>query len=84
MADQEMEIARLGFDGEGNCSVREPIFITVSEFKGKKYLNVRKYYEENGQWKPTKKGITFGGDQFEEFLSVLNSEKANIVSKLKG
>ena len=83
MDDMEKEVARLGFSADGSCSEREPVFITVSEFRGTKYLNVRKYYEDNGQWRPTKKGITIRKEQFGELLSVLNSEKDKILAMLE-
>lgn len=31
-------------------------FASVSEFKGKKYVNIREYYEKDGKSLPTKKG----------------------------
>ncbi|MBN1648290.1 MAG: transcriptional coactivator p15/PC4 family protein [Spirochaetales bacterium] len=82
MDNQETEIARLGFSSDGITSEREPVFITVSEFRGQKYLNIRKYYEDNGTWHPTKKGITIRKDQFSEILSVFNAEKENILRLL--
>jgi len=32
-------------------------FATVSDFKGKKYVNIREYYEKDGDLKPGKKGL---------------------------
>ena len=38
---------------------------SVSDFRGKKSVNLRKYYKEkSGEWKPTKKGINLTKDQF--------------------
>lgn len=31
-------------------------FISVSQFKGKPYINIREYYDDNGVQKPGKKG----------------------------
>ena len=31
--------------------------VTISNFKGKKTINLRKYFNSQGDWKPTKKGI---------------------------
>ena len=46
----------------------EKIVFSVSEFKGKDYANIRIYYEDDeGEWKPTKKGLTVGLDSFAEF-----------------
>ncbi len=45
----------------------ERIEIAVSEFKGKKYLDLRTFYttDEGESWLPTKKGITVSPDNLE-------------------
>lgn len=49
-------------------SWNEKIIFSVSEFKGKKFANIRIYYEDDeGEWKPTKKGITVSLESFDEF-----------------
>ncbi len=46
----------------------ENIFFSLSEYKGKNYADIRIYFEnDEGEWKPTKKGITIGLDRFAEF-----------------
>ena len=46
----------------------EKIFFSLSEYKGKKYADIRIYFEDDeGEWKPTKKGITLSLDRFAEF-----------------
>lgn len=46
----------------------EKIVFSRSEFKGKHYADIRIYYEDDeGEWKPTKKGITITVDRFQEF-----------------
>ncbi len=46
----------------------EKIFFSLSEYKGKKYADIRIYCEDDeGEWKPTKKGITLSPDRFAEF-----------------
>lgn len=38
---------------------RERIEISISEFKGRQFLDIRNYYRaEGGEWKPTPKGLT--------------------------
>ena len=54
--------------GEMEKGWNEKLIFSVSEFKGKKYANIRIYYEDDeGEWKPTKKGITVSLDTFAEF-----------------
>ncbi len=50
-------------------SFNEKILFSVSEFKGKRYADIRVYYEDDeGDWKPTKKGVTVSLDSFAEFV----------------
>lgn len=54
--------------GEMEKGWNEKIVFSVSEFKGKNYANIRIYYEDDeGEWKPTKKGVTVSLDSFAEF-----------------
>ncbi|MFQ3619962.1 MAG: transcriptional coactivator p15/PC4 family protein [Spirochaetales bacterium] len=78
MAETSEILGKIGFDSEGKAQVREPIFISLSSFKKSKYLDIRKYYEKDGQWLPTQKGVTLHGEQFNEMLNLLNSHKQQI------
>ena len=37
---------------------REIIRISNSEYHGNKYIDCRTYYDDSGEWKPSKKGIS--------------------------
>lgn len=39
-------------------------YVGILEFKGKKYLNIREYYEDSGGLKPGKKGVSLVRDQW--------------------
>ncbi len=45
----------------------EQLQISVSEYKGRSYLNMRIFYTTDGgsSWLPTKKGVTFAPDQLD-------------------
>jgi hypothetical protein len=45
----------------------EQLQISVSEYKGRSYLNMRIFYttDEGATWLPTKKGVTFAPDQLD-------------------
>ena len=45
----------------------EQLQISVSEFKGKSYFNLRIFYttDDGATWLPTKKGVTFAPDQLD-------------------
>jgi hypothetical protein len=40
----------------------------VREFKGQQLFHIREYYQENSEWKPTKKGITLKKDELKVLL----------------
>ncbi len=49
-------------------SWNEKIVFSLSDYKGKNYADIRVYFEDDeGEWKPTKKGITIALDRFSEF-----------------
>jgi hypothetical protein len=63
MADEQNAVIAEMEKGYG-----EKILFSVSEFKGKKYANIRIYYEDDeGDWKPTKKGLSISMDSYPEF-----------------
>ncbi len=55
MAEKVVEVGRVG-----NGSKRTAVQVTVAEYKGKPYADIRTYYlDENDEWAPTKKGVAF-------------------------
>ncbi|MBP7495914.1 MAG: transcriptional coactivator p15/PC4 family protein [Spirochaetales bacterium] len=83
MENESKILGKIGVDASGEATVREPIFVSLSSFKKTKYLDIRKYYEKDGQWLPGQKGITLHGDQFSELLNLLQSHKEQIESWLR-
>ena len=50
----------------------EVLRVSTAEFKGRKYVDVRVYFEsDQGEWKPTKKGVTIQPDKVEEFIELI-------------
>ena len=46
----------------------EKIVFSFSTFRGKNYADIRIYYEDDeGEWKPTKKGVAIAVDRVSEF-----------------
>ena len=63
-------------------SATERIFFSLSEFKGNSYADVRVHYEDSeGEWKPTKKGLTVPVDQFPEFMKHVSELEEFLNSK---
>jgi len=83
MAEDINQIGTIGIDSNGEPTVREPIFVSISSFKSSKFLDIRKFYQEGEEWKPTKKGITVSLDQFNDLLKFLNLKEKEINEKLK-
>jgi hypothetical protein len=55
---------------------KDKIIVALKEFKGKEYIDIRTYFEnDNGDWIPTKKGITFPPDSLDEMIDILKSAK---------
>jgi len=55
------------------------IHIRVSRFKERDYLDIRNYYEtEDGEWKPTRKGIAVPVEFYDELIDALGAAKEEI------
>ncbi|MBP5693122.1 MAG: transcriptional coactivator p15/PC4 family protein [Bacteroidales bacterium] len=48
------------------------------EFKGKSYVSIRKWYQDNGEWKPGKQGINLKMEEWDEFLNKLEAIKEDL------
>lgn len=47
--------------------------IQISKFKGKVRIDLREYYnDDNGEWKPTKKGVSLDKAQWEKIQSLMS------------
>lgn len=55
----------------------EQLQISVSEYKGRSYFNLRIYYttDEGATWLPTKKGVTFAPDQLDILSDAIEEAK---------
>ncbi len=58
-----------------NKSARDDIRVSLSDFKRKKYIDIRLFVEteENEDKIPTKKGVTFSVDLYPEFKRAIKS-----------
>ena len=55
----------------------EQLQISVSEYKGKSYFNLRIFYttDEGATWLPTKKGVTFAPEQLDVLEEAIQEAK---------
>ncbi len=62
--------------------LNEKIFFSLSEFKGKKYADIRIYFEnDEGEWKPTRKGLPLSLDRFAEFKEHVGTLEAFLTAQ---
>lgn len=61
----------------------EQLQISISEYRGKSYFNLRIYYttDEGATWLPTKKGVTFAPDQLEVLEEAIEEAKKEFMSE---
>uniref|UniRef100_A0A1I7YEL5 PC4 domain-containing protein n=1 Tax=Steinernema glaseri TaxID=37863 RepID=A0A1I7YEL5_9BILA len=67
--------------GEDMMSIGKMRFVSVREFKGRKMVDIREYYEDKsgGGLKPGKKGVSLSQEQFkalENLLPEINKKMA--------
>lgn len=57
--------------------------LTVSEFKGKVYVHIRHFYEvkDDGEMKPTRKGIALSPELWKKLLSHADDINAALAKK---
>lgn len=64
-------------------SATEQLQISVSEYKGKSYLNMRIFYttDDGGTWIPTKKGVTFTPEQLDLLSEAIEDAKKEFMAE---
>ena len=61
----------------------EQLQISVSEYKGRSYFNLRIFYttDEGMTWLPTKKGVTFAPDQLDILSEAIEEAKKEFMAE---
>ncbi len=60
----------------------EKLRVTISEYKGYTFLDVRVYYEDDqGEYKPTKKGLTLKKEDIEPLIRLLREGEKKLIVK---
>jgi len=55
------------------------IHIRISKFRDRDYVDIRNFYEDdNGEWKPTRKGIAVPVDLYDDLMAALGDAKPEI------
>jgi hypothetical protein len=62
--------------GEIQKTGTDKIIVTVKEFKGKTYVDVRNFFEnDEGEMIPTKKGVSLTPENVDELIRLLTEAK---------
>ncbi|KAB0793861.1 hypothetical protein PPYR_13487 [Photinus pyralis] len=56
---------------ENSWSLGKNRFVKLTEFKGKWYVNIREFYDADGELKPGKKGIMLTMEQWHKFKEIV-------------
>lgn len=66
-----------------NKSDRDDIRVSLSDFKGKRYIDIRLFVETEKEEEriPTKKGVTFSVDLYPEFRKAVEMLEATLLRK---
>lgn len=61
------------------------IYVRLSRFRERDYLDIRNFYEtDDGEWKPTRKGIAIPVELFGELMAALNEAEPLIAERSQG
>jgi len=62
--------------GEIERSDTEKLVVELSNYKGRDFVSARIYYlADNGEWRPTKKGITVKPEKVDELIALFQQIK---------
>ena len=60
-------------------NAQEMVRISISEYRGKTYGDIRVYYQDDeGEWRPTKKGVTLAPDRIPELRTGVGALEATL------
>ena len=63
--------------------IGKDIRIEASEFKGKFYIGIRRWYEKDGEWLPGNKGINVTEAEWKEIVENFDKIKADIEATIR-
>ncbi|EKE39180.1 hypothetical protein ENUP19_0317G0087 [Entamoeba nuttalli] len=72
---EKKEELKLPFEGDKYVQLGERKYVRLNQFKGTKYIDVREFYERDGELKPGQKGISLKDYEFEELVNNIDKIK---------
>jgi hypothetical protein len=73
----------LNEDGEEYWALTKSKRLSVGKFKGSVNISMREYFEKDGKWLPTKKGITLSTESWKLLKSLIADIDKAIEQKQK-
>lgn len=65
--------------GEIQKNTTEKIRVSKESYKGHEFIDVRVYFEDdNGEWRPTKKGIAIAPEKVDDLIKLIKKAKEAI------
>jgi hypothetical protein len=65
--------------GDLERNATEVVRVSAEEFKGRKYIDIRIHFKDSeGEWKPTKKGVTVQPDRIDELIGLLKKAQEQV------
>ena len=56
--------------------------MSIEEYRGTRFIDCRVYWEDDqGQWKPSKKGIALNGECINEVINALQKARKDLVGE---
>ncbi|RKF59262.1 putative RNA polymerase II transcriptional coactivator [Erysiphe neolycopersici] len=62
-------------------SGKQPRRVEISEYKGAHLINIREFYQKDGEFLPGKKGISLNLDQYKAFIKAVPAINAHLQKK---
>ena len=60
-------------------NLKERIQVSIEEYRGHKFIDLRVYFEaEDGEWKPTKKGIALNNECIDAVIEALQEARKKV------
>lgn len=78
-AIEAIETAVTGEPIQVDADVRNPIFVSRSMHRGNLRLDVRHYYDDNGRWQPTRKGVSLRMTEREQLVAAIRAAAPGFV-----
>jgi hypothetical protein len=60
-------------------NMKERIRVSIEEYRGSTFVDLRVYWEdEQGEWRPSKKGIALNGDCIDQVIEALQKARKEL------